>query len=198
MTFERAALAAVMEVAVERGLVERAQHGDRAAFTELAYDVSDRLYGVALRILRDADAAGDVLQQSLVSIWRDLPDLRDPESFEGWSYRVVVHHCHSHLRRTRRLPATVELLPSAATVSDVQISVSLRDELQRAFSRLTTDQRAVVVLTYYQDMSVSEVARALGISFGTVKSRLHAARRAMRAAVEADARLGGVGEGRPA
>jgi len=182
---------------VDRRLVERAMHGDRAAFTDLAYEVSDRLYGVALRILRDPDAAGDVLQAALVSIWRDLPDLRDAGSFDGWSYRVVVRHCHRHLRSVRRMPATVELLPDDVATGDVQVAVGLRDELERAFQRLTADQRAVVVLHYYRGLSVEEIAEALSVAAGTVKSRLHSARAVLRAAVEADARVG-VGAGGPA
>jgi RNA polymerase sigma-70 factor, ECF subfamily len=182
---------------VDRRLIERAQQGDRSAFTELAHEVSDRLYAVAVRILRDPDTAGDVLQAALVTIWRDLPDLREPERFEGWSYRVVVRRCHSHLRSVRRLPATVELLPDDATVGDAETSVGLRDELERAFTRLSTDQRAVVVLLYYRGLTIPEIGTALGISGGTVKSRLHSARAALRAALEADARLG-VGAGGPA
>ena len=82
----------------------------------------------------------------------------------------------------------VELLPSDAAISDGQISVSLRDELERAFRRLGADQRAVLVLMYYDAQTVAEIATTLGISEGTVKSRLHYASAAMRAAVEADAR----------
>ncbi len=169
-------------------LVRSAQAGDREAFARLAVDVSDRLFAVAQRILRDSDAAGDVLQTALVQIWRDLPTLRDPERFEAWSYRVVVHCCHADRRRARRSVVTLELQPTDAAVEDAEASVVLRDELERAFHRLTDDQRAVLVLLYYRDMTVSQVAEVLGISPGTVKSRLFHARNAMRAAVEAQAR----------
>ena len=85
----------------------------------------------------------------------------------------------------------------AAPVGDAQIGVALRDELERGFSRLNADQRAVLVLMYYRDLSVGEIADTLGVSIGTVKSRLHYARSAMRAAIEADARPVPQ-EGRPA
>ena len=173
---------------MDRSLVERAQRGDRQAFAQVAAGASDRLFAIALRILRDYDAAGDVLQAALIQIWRDLPTLRDPERFDAWSYRVAVRQSQAELRRSRRRPAMVELLPSDAAIGDGQISVSLRDELERAFRRLGADQRAVLVLMYYDAQTVAEIATTLGISEGTVKSRLHYARAAMRAAVEADAR----------
>jgi RNA polymerase sigma-70 factor, ECF subfamily len=173
---------------VNRSLVERAQRGDRQAFAQLAADASDRLFAIAVRILRDPDAAGDALQAALVAIWRDLPTLRDPERFDAWSYRLIVRRCHTDLRRGHQRTSTVELLPTDAAVGDAQVSVSLRDELERAFDRLSADQRAVLVLMYYRDQSIPEIAVELGISPGTVKSRLHYARAAMRAAIEADAR----------
>ena len=173
---------------MDRRLVDRAQRGDRDAFAQLATIASDRLFAIALRILRDVDAAGDALQLALVHIWRDLPTLRDPDRFEAWSYRLIVRQCHAELRRARRRPQAVDLLSTDAAIGDAQVSVSLRDELERAFDRLSADQRAVLVLMYYRDQSIQEIAESLGIPEGTVKSRLHYARSAMRAAVEADAR----------
>ena len=75
------------------------------------------------------------------------------------------------------------------SVGDSQLSVATRDELERAFVRLSVDQRAVLVLQYYEGLSMTEIAASLGVSEGTVKSRLHGARRAMRAAIDADSRL---------
>jgi RNA polymerase sigma-70 factor (ECF subfamily) len=173
---------------MDRSLVERAQLGDHQAFAHLAMEASDRLYAVALRVLRDPDAAADALQAALVAIWRDLPMLRDPDRFEAWSYRVVARACQRELKRVRHGRAVADLFETDEPVGDAQLSVSLRDELERAFKRLTSDQRAVLVLMYYRDLSVAEIAVTLGISEGTAKSRLHYARAAMRAAVEADSR----------
>ena len=75
---------------MDRSLVEQAQRGDREAFTTLAFELSDRLFAVAHRILRDFDAAGDALQVTLLRIWRDLPSLRDSSMVERWSYRILV------------------------------------------------------------------------------------------------------------
>ena len=169
-------------------LVRQAQAGDRDAFARLVGLVSGRLHAVALRIMRDPDAAGDVLQAALVDIWRDLPKLREPERFDAWAYRVIVNRCRAELRGAKRRPATVGLVPTDGGVDDAQLSVGVRDALDRAFGRLSADQRAVLVLVYYQDLSVAQAAETLGIAEGTVKSRLHAGRAALRAAVEADER----------
>jgi RNA polymerase sigma-70 factor (ECF subfamily) len=173
---------------MDRSLVERAQLGDHQAFARLATDASDRLYAIALRVLRDPDAAADALQVALVAMWRDLPLLREPERFDAWSYRVISRTCQREIKRSRRGAKQVDLFESDAPVGDMQLSVSMRDELERAFDRLTVDQRTVLVLMYYRDLSVSEIAATLGVSEGTAKSRLHYARTAMRAAVEADRR----------
>src|SRR5262245_26305510 len=89
--------------AVERQLVERAQHGDQGAFAELATGVGPTLFAIALRILRDFHAAEDATQQALVLIWRDLPKLTDAERFRAWAYRVLVHACYAEGRRRRRI-----------------------------------------------------------------------------------------------
>jgi RNA polymerase sigma-70 factor (ECF subfamily) len=173
---------------LDRTLVEQAQRGDREAFQAVAFALSDRLFGVAHRVLRDFDAAGDALQVALVRIWQDLPSLRDPERIEAWAHRALIRACQDQLRRagTRpvaRLSATHE--PAAA---DPTLDVGDREEIDRAFRRLNADQRAVIVLQYYGDLTLPEIASLLGVPIGTVRSRAHYAKRVMRAAIEADAR----------
>lgn len=187
----------VMGSAVDRRLIEQAQAGDRQAFTELAELVSDRLFALALRVVRDRDMAGDVLQTSLVHIWRELPSLREVDRFEAWSYRVVINACRNAARTARRSLVTLELSPSDAVIGDAQSAIARRDELERAFSKLTHDQRAVLVLLYYQDLPVVKAAAVLGVSPGTVKSRAHHARESLRAVLAAEARTSPP-EGRPA
>lgn len=168
--------------------MQQAQRGDRQAFASLAYVLSDRLFGVAHRILRDFDSAGDALQDALIRIWRDLPALRDPERFEAWAYRLMVNACMDQLRRAKRHDADLSLLSTDGVEDDPELTYVVRDQLDRAFRRLPLDQRAVVVLHYYRDLPFNEIAHALEIPIGTVRSRLHYARRALRAAIEADSR----------
>jgi len=173
-------------------LVERAAKGDQEAFASLAQASSGRLYAVAYRILRDPYLAEDAVQQTLITIWNELPRLRDPERFEAWSYRVVVRASTAEARRGRRAASTLRLLPDDADVSpapDEYRAVADRDRLDRGFKKLNADQRAVLVLHHFLGLTPVDMADVLGIPVGTVGSRLHYATRALRAAIEADERL---------
>jgi RNA polymerase sigma-70 factor (ECF subfamily) len=173
---------------MERSLVELAQRGDREAFTRLAFELSDRLFAVAHRILRDFDAAGDALQVTLLRIWKDLPGLKDPDLVEAWAYRILVRACHDALRKQRRQAPALHLLAVDGAEADPAISIANREQLNRAFARLPVEQRAAIVLQYYRDLTLPQIAEVLHVPIGTVRSRLHYAKRALRAAVEADAR----------
>lgn len=167
---------------MDRDLVERARSGDQEAFAGLVHQVSDTLFGVARRILRDPGLAEDVLQNALVTIWRKLPGLREADRFEGWAFRILVHACYAAAPRNRQWAATVRVLPlqRADSTDDYQSLVD-RDELERAFRKLPLDQRAVFVLHHHVGLPLVAVAETLGIPDGTARSRLHYATRALRA-----------------
>ncbi|HYN69935.1 MAG TPA: RNA polymerase sigma factor [Candidatus Eisenbacteria bacterium] len=172
---------------MDRELVERARRGDRDAFTTLVSQISDRLYSVAYRILRDADLAQDALQNALVTNWQQLPDLRDTDRFEAWSQRILVHACYAESRRRGRWTATVRVIPFTPSTPDASDALADRDEMERAFRRISPDHRAVFVLHHYLGLPLVEVAETLGIPAGTARSRLHNASRVLRSAIEADA-----------
>jgi DNA-directed RNA polymerase specialized sigma24 family protein len=96
---------------VDRDLVELARRGDREAFAILARSRGDTLFGVARRILRDVGLAEDAVQQTLVIAWRELPRLRDPDRFDAWVRRMLVHACYSEARRKRAWNANIRVLP---------------------------------------------------------------------------------------
>ncbi|HEV8544859.1 MAG TPA: sigma-70 family RNA polymerase sigma factor [Candidatus Limnocylindrales bacterium] len=170
-------------------LIGRAQHGDEEAFASLAVAAGDRLHAVAHRILRDTDLAEDVTQQALLTIWRDLPRLRDPARFDAWSYRLLVRACYAEGRRTRQWTPTLRLLPDDdPSTGEGMGEVVDRDQLERGFRRLSIDHRAVVVLHHYLDLPLEAVAETLDVPLGTVRSRLLHAMRGLRAALDADAR----------
>jgi RNA polymerase sigma-70 factor (ECF subfamily) len=174
---------------MDTDLVKLAQNGDKGAFTALAAARADRYLAASHRILRDFSLAEDATQQALLTIWRDLPQLRDPARFDAWSYRLLVRACYAEARRTRRSASNLRLLPSDQPVgADGLSAVVDRDQLERGFRRLSIDHRAVVVLHHYLDLPLSEVAETLGVPEGTVRSRLHHAMRGLRAALDADAR----------
>jgi RNA polymerase sigma factor (sigma-70 family) len=173
---------------VERQLVEQAAHGDPEAFAALARLSSNRLFAIAYRILRDHHQAEDALQQALITIWDDLPRLRDPEKFEAWSYRLIVRASVAAARRERRT-RTLQILPSDEEPSgpDQLRAVIERDTLERGFRQLSADHRAVLVLHHFVGLSLAEIADVLGIPIGTAGSRLHYAARTLHAAIVAGA-----------
>jgi RNA polymerase sigma-70 factor, ECF subfamily len=182
---------------LDRELVDRAKHGDKDAFTSLVVRYGDRLYSVAFRILRDASRAEDAVQQTFLTAWRELRRLRDDDRLEAWLYRLLVNACFAELRHTRRWQPGLRVItdPEVTPITeDAQASVALRDELERAFRRLSGEQRAVLAMHHYLGLSGEEIAQTLGLSPGTVRSRLHYARQQMRAAIEADSRLAATGE----
>ncbi len=174
---------------MDTALVERAQQGDREAFGMLAVPLGDRLFALATRILRDDEVAADATQQALVTIWRDLPQLRDATRFDAWSYRLLVRACYAERRKERRwAPSLHELTVAWTAGADATKSVIDRDQLERAAQRLSIDHRVVVVLRYYLDLALAEISALLDIPGGTVRSRLRYALQGLRAALDADAR----------
>jgi len=173
---------------LQSSVVERARNGDREAYDFLAREAAQRLYPVAFRVLRDKDLADDALQRALVAIWRELPKLRDDTKFEAWSYRVLMRFCSDELRRRSRVRREIGQLDLSGMTTDQHKEIVDRDQLERAFARLSADHRAVIVLTYYGGMTGAQAASALGVAPGTVASRLHHALRSLRAALEADNR----------
>lgn len=178
--------ARVVEASVQRDLVERAQQGDHDAFALLAGAALGRLDTAARLVLRDPERAKDAVQEALVRAWRDLPGLRDPDRFDAWLHRLLVRACHDELRKHRRRRLEVELVE--IDMHDPTESARLlddRDEIERGFRRLDPDQRLVVVLHYYLDLPLPEVAATLGVPLGTAKSRLHRGLAVLRRALGA-------------
>ena len=174
---------------MQAALVAQAQRGDREAYDSLARMVGDRCMGIAFRILRDADLAEDAVQTALITAWREIRALRNPDLFESWLHRILTHACYAEARHRRRWAEGLRLLPVEPGFGpDDTLTVDDRDQLERALRRLTIEQRAVLVFHHYLGLSISEVAERIGIPVGTAKSRLHHASRAMRASLEADAR----------
>ena len=175
-------------------LIERARRGDREAFGQLAAGEVDRLHAIARLVLRDPDLADDAVQEALVRCWRQLPKLRDIERFDGWLYRILMRAAADEHGRRRRHDGSVRTIRMEPAVGDGAGDRADRDELEGGFQHLSIDHRAVVVLHHYVGLPLPEVASALGIPPGTAKSRYHYAMKALRAALEADARVGDHGE----
>jgi len=170
--------------------VRRAQRGDRLAFDQLVADRLTGLFGSAKLIVRDALLAEDAVQDALLEAWRDLRGLRDPDRLDAWLHRLLVRACHRAASKRRRLRvAEVPIVfDHDARAPDDFDPIVTRADLDRAFAHLALHHRTILVLSSYADLSTVDVATALDLPVGTVKSRLSRAVSAFRAAAAAEER----------
>ena len=171
----------------QRALVERAANGDRDAFGVLVRASATRLDAAAWLILRDRELTRDAVQETLIRAWRDLPRLRDPDRFDAWLHRLLVHAAIDEARRRSRRVIEVELTAVEAPTRDQGIaSLADRDALSRVLAGLAPEHRALVVLHYYLGVPLPEAATSLGISLSAAKSRLHRAITTLRKSLTAE------------
>jgi RNA polymerase sigma-70 factor (ECF subfamily) len=151
-----------------------------AAYSRAAHERVAAAYRLAGLLLGDAAEAQDAVQDALIKAWRGWGSLRDPASFAPWFDRIVVNVCRDRMRR--RGGIRVVELEAADEVEgrDAFRAMFARDEAARAVATLDPDHRVVVVLRFWRDMTLEQVAEVLDIPLGTVKSRLHYALRALR------------------
>jgi RNA polymerase sigma-70 factor, ECF subfamily len=171
----------------EQTLVVRSQIGDEAAFQELLTLYSPRLHAFARRMLAaDAiDRADDLLQEIWVAIFRGLPTLLDITKFRAWAFRIARDRIYREFRRRKLLVDPLEKIDSENLCEPEQNSVTFDpEELRRCLNTLTAGHREVLLLRFFEDMNYDEIARVTGNSLGTVRSRIHYAKRALRRAVE--------------
>jgi len=186
----------------ERGLVEECRRGDPNAFSRLVAIHEGLVYNLAARLLGDPEEAKDVSQDVFLQVYRMLPRFEGRSSLKTWIYRIVVNQCRNRQRWWRRrrkdkaLPLE-ELTPAenarlaSPRAEDPEEALARREQgrrVQRALLRLSLDHRAVLLLREVEELSGAEIAQALGVAEGTVKSRLARARESLRQALTASER----------
>lgn len=170
-------------------LVVAARAGDQRAFADLVRRWHRRFSAHAWRLLGDDEAASDVVQSGWLEIARGLSRLQDERAFPAWAYRIISRRCAQHiagLRGRRELARAVLAEPAADAV---QPDLEMRGEVQRlhaAIRSLPAPQRAAVALFHFEDLSIPEIAVALDVPAGTIKTRLMHARRRLRAVLEGE------------
>jgi RNA polymerase sigma factor (sigma-70 family) len=182
---------------MQRDLVIRASRGDHDAFASLATGAYSRLHRTAQLILRREDLASDAVQEALMSAWVHIRAVRDPDRFDGWLNRLLVRACYQELRRAKRWPIHLEVEVDAIAgpqIDDSTRAVADRDQLERGFQHLSVEHRGVLVVHHYLGLSDAEAATVLDVPLGTYKSRLNRAHITLRAALEANARVAGIGQ----
>ena len=154
------------------------------AFRRLAESQLDASYRLASAILGDPTEAQDAVHNAFLTAWRKWRSLRDPSRLEPWFQRILVNTCRNRLRRASRLSTSEFPAESVTASADQTAAVHDRDVLDRGFARLSADDRVVLILRYYRDMKVEDIAELVGVRPGTVMSRLHRAQGRLRAALE--------------
>jgi RNA polymerase sigma-70 factor (ECF subfamily) len=167
-------------------LVLRAQRGDTAAFHQLIARYDRRLLYFVLRLLPDADLALDILQEVWLTLFRRLDSLRAPEAFRVWLYQIAHDRAIDVLRKQRRQEQLHEVLREDfhEPIAGPEESLEQAELVHHALRQLSPEHREVLLLRFLESMSLEEIAQTLRCSLGTVKSRLHYARQALRCEVE--------------
>ena len=176
-------------IAISSGRAGAAVTAGATAFADLVEAQLDRSYRLATVILGSALEAEDAVADAALAAWRARSGMRDPDRFEAWFGRIVVNGCRDRLRARRRHP--VAALPAAEIGSglpapdaaDFRDDVHAREEMSRAFESLEPDERIVLVLRFWRDLTVEAIAERVGVPVGTVKSRLNHATTHLRAAL---------------
>jgi RNA polymerase sigma-70 factor (ECF subfamily) len=169
----------------ERVLVLRCQAGDETAFAELVQRYHPRLHYYVRKLLGDATGVEDVLQDVWFDAFRGLPRLAEPTALASWLYRIARDRVFRLLRK-RRLPECSMRDVDVADPSAEEEPFAAEDaaRIHAALDRLPADQREVLVLRFLEEMNYEDIARITDTRLGTVRSRLHYAKRALRALLE--------------
>ena len=178
----------------EAQLLERAAHGDQAAFEEIVKAHEKNVYTLALRMSHNREDALDLSQEIFLRVYKALPGFKGEASFSTWLYRLSYNLCVDHIRKVKRrneLPLTVHYSDSTEEQEidwpDARYNPEsewekkeLRESIALSMEKLTPEQRAILTFREIQGLSYDEIARTLKLSEGTVKSRLARAREALR------------------
>lgn len=191
----------------DKDVITSAQKGDHAAFRVLVERYQDRAYRLALRVLRDEEAARDVVQEAFIKVYRSLDRFEGRSSFYTWLYRVVMNLCLDAKRRDRSgshaewdetapmnvdpggSDAVSDLARERSSPAGVLESQELRAVVADAIEHLPDDARQTLVLREIEGLSYAEIAECLGVPKGTVMSRLHNARKRVKEILLASGRI---------
>lgn len=170
------------------GLAQRARDGCALSFAALAREWHPRLLAHALRLLGQRELAADATQSAWLEIARSIRSLREPQAFSAWAYRIVTRRCAKAigvLQTERRLRSdlTRHAADASASLDEGPAELAM---MRQSITRLPPDQRAALALHYFEDLSIAEVAVALDVPAGTVKTRLMHARRGLLAQFNGD------------
>lgn len=177
----------------EQDVLRRARQGDSDAFRLLVETYQTQVYRLALRMCGES-AADDVTQEAFVAAWRALPEFRGDSRFSTWLYRLTANAAIDLLRREKRHRGgeditALELPDDAPTPQELSERSETQEAVRRAMGRLSAEHREILLLRYMQELDYGEIAAALDISEGTVKSRISRAKARLREVLDGSGNL---------
>ena len=182
----------------EKKLIARATSGDPAAFNSLMQQHEGRMYAVALRMCANREDAQDCLQEAMLRIYRAISGFKGESSFATWVYRITMNTCLDELRKRKNRQSTsldnlLDMGWSPTDETNVPEKHAIRNEsrraLQSAIANLPEDMRSAIVLRDIEGLSYDEIAQALGINIGTIKSRISRGREKLREKLKENSEL---------
>jgi len=172
---------------IEKALIEECRNGNLNNFRDIVEISSPLVFSIAFRIVGDEEEARDIVQETMVKLWKKLPGIKDPEKFKSWVCRIAVNNCNDHLRKRKRNNEIRYDEKTWALISD-HLSGGGTTELENMenarilnmlTNKLSNRQKIVFILSEIEEMPSSEVARLTGISRAAVKANLYYARKKM-------------------
>ena len=165
-------------------MIRRFLAGDEDAFAGIVREWETRVFNLAWRYMGNREDAQDVVQDTFLSVFRSAKELRDPDSFRTWIYRIALNHCRSRWRRERSNPSLeslqegsedgeIQVAGARTAGSDPGIALETRDMIRKALLGLSEPHRAAIILKEYMGLSLEEIARVMGCPLSTAKSRLY-------------------------
>jgi RNA polymerase sigma-70 factor (ECF subfamily) len=185
----------ILDQALERDLVQRAQAGDNQAFGELVEAHQKFAYNLALRGVGDTQDAEDIVQEAFVRAWKGLAGYRVEARFRTWLYRIVINLCYSQLPRLRKdvhlldAPNGQAVIPDKTPESDPETLVASKeviDYLQEQIQALSGQYQILLLLRHREGCSYAEIAQIMDLPLGTVKTGIHRARKQLKEALVQD------------
>lgn len=179
---------------VNTSLIEEVQTGSQSAFRRLFEIYSDKVYRTSFYILRDKQYAEDIVQEVFLKVYKSIHKLTKVETFEVWLYRITVNTCSSYFSKIKKIPikdteGDLEILNlvnnnSLDNPGDQILQKDLKNRLLASINSLPVKHRTVLILFYYNDMNMNQIASILGCTVGTVKSRLFHSKKKLKQVLE--------------
>ena len=154
-----------------------AKKGDKEAFSRVIQNVKVKLYKTAMAILKNDDDACDAIQETLISVYKNINTLEHLEYFQTWIIRILINKCYDIMKKNQKIININEKISNE--VDSFYEMYSTESELELILNKIEKDLKMVTVLYYYDELPVKEIAISLNIPEGTVKSRLSRARKSI-------------------